>query len=39
METNVEDYADCLIALERLRDKNDEILSSQDMKDRLGIPD
>jgi predicted DNA-binding protein len=39
METNVEDYVDCRIALERLRGRDDEIISSEEMKNRLGIQD
>ena len=39
MELYLSEYADYLIALERLRDKDDDILSSQEMKDLLGISD
>jgi len=31
--------ADFQIALERLNDKNDEIISSEDMRERLGLQD
>jgi len=39
MEMYLAEYADYLIALERLRDKDDDILSSQEMKNLLGISD
>jgi predicted DNA-binding protein len=39
MEMYLSEYADYLIALERLRDKDDDILSSQEMKTLLGISD
>ena len=39
MEMYLSEYADYLIALERLRDKDDDILSSQEMKNLLGISD
>ena len=39
METYLSEYADYLIALERLRDKDDDIISSQEMKNLLGISD
>ena len=39
MELYLSEYADYLIALERLRDKDDDILSSQEMKHLLGISD
>jgi predicted DNA-binding protein len=39
MEMYLSEYADYLIALERLRDKDDDILSSQEMKHLLGISD
>ena len=39
VEMYLSEYADYLIALERLRDKDDDIISSQEMKNLLGIPD
>jgi len=39
MEMYLSEYADYLIALERLRDMDDDILSSQEMKNLLGISD
>jgi predicted DNA-binding protein len=39
MEMYLSEYADYLIALERLRDKDDDILTSQEMKTLLGISD
>lgn len=39
VEMYISEYADYLIALERLRDKDDDILSSQEMKNLLGISD
>ena len=39
MEMYLSEYADYLIALERLRDKDDDILTSQEMKNLLGISD
>jgi len=37
MEKSIEDYVDCYLALKRLRDDDDEILSSDEMKKLLGI--
>ena len=37
MEMYLSEYAEYLIALERLRDKDDDIISSQEMKNILGI--
>ena len=37
IESYLRDYADYLIALERLRDKDDEIISAEEMRERLGI--
>jgi len=37
MEKSIEEYVDCHLALKRLRDDNDEILSSDEMKKLLGI--
>jgi predicted DNA-binding protein len=39
MEKPVEDDSDCYLALKRLRDEDDEILSSDEMKKLLGIPE
>ena len=39
MEMYISEYADYFIALERLRDKDDDIISSQEMKNLLGISD
>lgn len=39
MEMYLSEYADYIIALERLRDKDDTIISSQEMKNLLGISD
>ena len=37
LESYIEDYADLQIALDRLHDKGDEIVSSRDMRKSLGI--
>ena len=37
LETYIEDYADLQIALDRLRDKGDEIVSSKEMRKSLAI--
>jgi len=37
MEIPVEDYTECYLALKRLQDEDDEILSSDEMKKMLGI--
>ncbi len=37
IETYLGEYADYQIALDRLRDKDDKILASKDLKDSLGI--
>ena len=37
MEMYLSEYADYLIAIDRLRDKDDDIISSQEMKSLLGI--
>ena len=39
MEMYLSEYADYAIALERLRNKDDDIISSQEMKNLLGISD
>ena len=37
IETYLQEYADYQIALERLNDKDDEIISSEEMRERLGL--
>lgn len=37
LEKYIEEYADYQIALDRLRDKDDEIISSKQMRERLGL--
>ena len=37
MEMYISEYADYFIALERLRDKDDDIISAQEMKNLLGL--
>ena len=37
IETYLCEYADYQIALERLNDKDDEIISSEEMRERLGL--
>ena len=37
LEEYLHEYADYLIALERLRDKDDKIISSDEMRERLGL--
>jgi len=37
IESYMQEYADYLIALERLRDKDDEIISSEEMREKLGL--
>jgi len=37
LEAYLEEYADYLIALERLHDKDDEIISSKAMREQLGL--
>ena len=39
IESYLQEYADYLVALERLRDKDDEIISSDAMRERLAIQD
>jgi len=39
VENSIEEYVDCYLALKRLRDNDDEILSSDEMKKLLGIPE
>ena len=37
LESYIEDFADLQIALDRLRDKGDEVVSSKEMRKSLGI--
>ena len=37
LEAYLEEYSDYLIALERLNDKDDEIISSDEMRERLEL--
>lgn len=37
LEAYIEDYADLQIALDRLHDKGDEVISSDDMRKSLGL--
>jgi len=37
IEEYLEEYADYLIALERLNDKNNKIISSKELRNQLGI--
>lgn len=37
IESYLKEYADYLIALERLRDKDDEIISGSELRERLGL--
>ena len=39
LETYLEEYSDYLIALERLHDKDDKVISSNEMKRMLGLQD
>jgi len=39
LQAYLEDYSDYLIAQERLNDKNDRVVSSEDMRVLLGLPD
>ncbi len=39
IESYLQEYADYLVALERLKDKDDEIISSDEMRERLVIQD
>ncbi|MCX6617428.1 MAG: ribbon-helix-helix domain-containing protein [Acidobacteria bacterium] len=36
LEEYIDEYADCLIALERMRDKNDGFISTKELLRRLG---
>ena len=37
LESYIEDFADLQIALDRLRDKGDEVISSKEMRKSLGL--
>ncbi len=37
IESYLEEYADYMVALERLRSKDDEIISGKEMRERLGL--
>jgi len=37
VESYLKEYADYLIALERLRNKDDKIISSEEMREQLGL--
>jgi RHH-type rel operon transcriptional repressor/antitoxin RelB len=37
IEAYLEEYGDYLVALERMRDKDDGIISSEEMRERLGL--
>jgi len=37
IETYIEDFADLQVALDRLQDKTDKVISSEEMKKALGI--
>ncbi len=37
IESYMQEYADYMIALERLRDKDDKIISSDEMREKLGL--
>ncbi len=39
LQAYLEDYSDYLIAQERLNDKNDNVVSSEEMRVLLGLPD
>jgi RHH-type transcriptional regulator, rel operon repressor / antitoxin RelB len=39
LQAYLEDYSDYLIAQERLNDKNDKVVSSDEMRVLLGLPD
>ena len=39
MESYLDEYSDYLIALDRLRDKDDAIISSEDLRRRLALED
>jgi RHH-type rel operon transcriptional repressor/antitoxin RelB len=37
VETYLDDYADLQVAIDRLRDNSDPVISSSDMRDSLGL--
>ena len=37
IESYLQEYADYLVALDRLRDKDDEIVSDSELRERLGL--
>jgi len=39
LESYLDEYSDYLIALERLHDKDDRVISSQEMRKLLGLED
>jgi len=39
LQAYLEDYSDYLIAQERLNDKNDKVVSSEKMRELIGLPD
>jgi len=39
LQAYLEDYSDYLIAQERLNDKNDRVVSSEEMRELIGLPD
>ena len=39
LQAYLEDYSDYLIAQERLNDKNDKVISSDEMRVLIGLPD
>ena len=39
LQAYLEDYSDYLIAQERLNDKNDKVVSCDEMRELIGLPD
>ncbi len=39
LQAYLEDYSDYLIAQERLNDKNDKVVSSEEMRELIGLSD
>jgi RHH-type rel operon transcriptional repressor/antitoxin RelB len=39
LQAYLEDYSDYLIAQERLNDKNDKVVSSEEMRELIGLAD
>jgi len=39
LQAYLEDYSDYLIAQERLNNKNDKVISSDEMRELIGLPD